>query len=108
MENYVISGTRIESLDRENYSTWKMQIVALLIKNNYWDYVNGTITPPMLSPNADSAARTAHETVIAEWKKVDRKAKSDLILSIHKSELPPVRNLETSRGVWQKLDSFHA
>jgi hypothetical protein len=37
---------RIETLNKENYDTWKMQMEALLIKNDAWSYVNGATVKP--------------------------------------------------------------
>lgn len=31
---------------KENYGTWKIYMKALLIKNDAWGYVHGTITKP--------------------------------------------------------------
>jgi hypothetical protein len=56
--------------------TWKIQIEALLIKNNSWKYVNGTIPKPKEPPEA-----------VIMWESNDAKARSDLILTICPSEL---------------------
>lgn len=39
-----MSGTsvvRIEPLSKDNYDTWKMQMEAILVKNDAWEYVKG-------------------------------------------------------------------
>jgi hypothetical protein len=38
---------------------------------------------------------------------MDRKAKSDLILAMNASELRQIRNCETSREIWMKLESIY-
>jgi hypothetical protein len=37
---------RIEPLGKENYDTWKLQMEAVLVKNEMWGYVNGSIEKP--------------------------------------------------------------
>ncbi|BES92275.1 Hydra magnipapillata [Nesidiocoris tenuis] len=82
--------SRIELLGRDNFDTWKMQVQALLIKNDVWEYVSGKTVKP--------AGDTADD-----WISKDLKARSDLILSISPSQLKLVKNCETSRDVWLKL-----
>jgi len=94
--------TRIETLTKANYDTWKMHMEALLVKNDEWEYVNGTKVKPEVVPN-DAASLRAE----AEWIKNDNKAKSDIILSISASELKQVKGCATSREVWQKLESIY-
>jgi hypothetical protein len=40
------SVSRMELLSKDNYDTWKMQMEALLIKNDAWDYANGVCAKP--------------------------------------------------------------
>jgi hypothetical protein len=86
------SVSRMELLCKDNYDTWKMQMEALLIKNDAWDYANGVCVKP-------TAAETSH-TEIAVWIKGDNKARSEIILSICPSELKQVG--ETGVG-WYKF-----
>lgn len=91
--------SRIESLNKENYDTWKMQVEALLIKNDAWRYVNGDNKMP--------TGEEATADAIRVWSDADSKAKSDLILSIHPSELKQVKGLVTSREVWLRLENIY-
>lgn len=93
------STVRIETLNKENYDTWKMQMEALLIKNDAWEFVSGSNLMP--------TGETATPTSIKEWKNADNKAKSDLILSIHPSELKQVKGCITSNEVWLKLQTIY-
>lgn len=88
---------RIEALGRDNYDTWKLQMRALLTKNDAWGYVSGEVTKP--EPTAANAAE------VRDWSVRDEKAKSDLILSIGTSQLKLVKNCATSRELWLKLES---
>lgn len=47
----MVSGNlaRIEILNKENYDRWKIQMEALLIKNDAWGYVNGQKSKPAAS-----------------------------------------------------------
>jgi len=104
----MINSTRIEALSKDNYDTWKMQVEALMIKNDLWEYVSGETVCPVAAENATASQLVAVELAQKEWKRLDRKAKSDLILSIHSSQLAQVRNLKSSREVWLKLESIYA
>lgn len=39
---------RFEVLNKDNYETWKIQMCAVLIKNDMWGYVNGSIQKPAI------------------------------------------------------------
>ena len=93
--------TRIETLNKENYDTWKMQMEALLIKNDAWSYVNGDTVKPEPGEN------NANQRAVESWIKNDNKAKSDIILSISPSELKQVKGCLTSREVWLKLEGIY-
>jgi len=56
----------------------------------------------------DSATVNAAEAARAVFRKNYKKARLDLILSIHPSELQQIRGCETSRKVWLKLESIYA
>ncbi|CAK9811780.1 Copia protein [Anthophora quadrimaculata] len=84
--------TQIEKLDSENYDFWKLQIEAILIKNDLWEYVSGDEP----KSNADKAA-------IALWTKNDRKARADIILTLSSPELSHIKNANTAREVWVNL-----
>lgn len=101
-----VNSTRLELLSKNNYDTWRIQAEALLIKSDTWAYVSGEKPKPTISTDATTreASHAAYNTWIAE----DRKAKSDLILSIHPSELKQIKGCETSKDVWDKLESIYA
>ncbi|KAG5316088.1 MOS1T transposase, partial [Pseudoatta argentina] len=80
-----------------------MQMEVLLIKNDAWEYVNGDLPKPELKPE-DQATEAAHRT----WIRCDSKAKLDIILSTSPSELKQIKELETSREVWLKLECICA
>lgn len=98
---------RIEPLSKENFETWKMQVEALLTKHDLWEYVSGTKEKPAVVTGSEEVV-TANTKARAEWTIADKKAKSDLILSIHPTELQHVRGCDTSHQVWLKLESVFA
>ena len=65
---------RIETLTKDNYDTWKMQVEALLQKNDLWEYVDGTSTRPTPVRGTEGNAQA-----VATWDSNDRKAKADLV-----------------------------
>lgn len=83
----IVNSTRIEMLGRNNYDTWSIQVEALLIKENLWDYVSGKKSKPEIRLGAQSAER---QLILDKWIAQDKKAKSDLILSISPSELKQI------------------
>lgn len=51
------TGVKFEVLNKENYDTWKLQMRAVLIKNDAWGYVSGTIVKPeVIQGNEESTA----------------------------------------------------
>lgn len=86
----------MEKLCKDNYDTWRIQIKAILVKNDHWEYVSGIIPKPENTP--ENAAE------IIAWEKKDRKAKADIILAMNPSELCHIKNCVTSNEVWQKLE----
>jgi len=93
---------RIDLLNKDNYDTWAIQMEAILTKNNAWGYVCGSEVKPEIV--AESAATL---TAAKAWEIEDKKAKSDIILSIKSSELKQIKGCETSREVWLKLKSIY-
>jgi gag-polypeptide of LTR copia-type len=90
------SRVSIEPLTKDNYNTWKIHAEALLVKTDGWQYVDGSKVKPT-SVNAE----------IAVWEKGDRKAKSDLVLAISPSEMKVIKDCQTAKEVWAKLDAFY-
>ncbi|CAB0035042.1 unnamed protein product [Trichogramma brassicae] len=104
---YATHSPRFELLTRVNYDTWRIQVEALLVKNDSWDYVSGASPAPSLGGD-DAAARNTAEASHKAWVIKDRKTKSDLILSISPSELKEIKNCITSHDVWTKLEATYA
>ena len=96
------NSPRVELLNRDNYDTWKIQVEAILVKNDEWEYVSGSKTRPDIV-DSDNESKLAAE----RWDSKDRKAKSDIILCMSPSELKQVKSCITSRDVWMRLKSIY-
>jgi len=94
---------RIESLAKDNYDSWCMQVEALMTKNDSWKYASGEVKQPVVI-EGDVQSENALKT----WLNKDKMAKSDLILSISPNELQQIRGCVTSREIWLKLESIYA
>lgn len=75
------ANRRIEELGKNNYNLWRIQIEVLLVKPYGWNYVFALSEKPERS-----------QTDIAKWELGDRKARSDLILSMSTSELRQIKD----------------
>ncbi|GBN53992.1 hypothetical protein AVEN_141111-1 [Araneus ventricosus] len=95
------SNIAIEKLSKDNYDSWKLQIEAILVKNDHWNFVTGAEPKPEITGDADNA------TAVAKWISDDQKAKADIILSIHPSELSQIKNCKTSHELWTKLQNIY-
>ncbi|KOC63598.1 hypothetical protein WH47_02479 [Habropoda laboriosa] len=91
---------RIEALNKDNYDTWKIQMRALLVKNDAWCYVSSELNAPAV--RADNVESEANSRA---WSTNDEKAKSDRVLSISPSELKQIKDCRTSNDIWQKLEN---
>jgi len=56
-------------LSKDNYDTWKLQVEALLTKNDLWEYISRQKVKPELAAGADRNA------LIEAWIIADRKAR---------------------------------
>ncbi|GBL76397.1 hypothetical protein AVEN_53174-1 [Araneus ventricosus] len=95
------SNIAIERLSKDNYDSWKLQIEAILVKNDHWNFVTGAEPKPEVTGDADNA------TAVAKWISDDQKAKADIILSFHPSELSQIKNCKTSHELWTKLQNIY-
>ncbi|XP_037930157.1 uncharacterized protein LOC119664864 [Teleopsis dalmanni] len=92
-----MSGTviRVEPLNAENYDTWKLQMKAILVKNDLWSYVEGTAS----CPTGEGAAK---------WISFDQKPCADIMLSVSASELRLIAECTNSKEMWMKLQATYS
>ncbi|GBL72936.1 hypothetical protein AVEN_128119-1 [Araneus ventricosus] len=86
------SQARIEALSKSNFERWKLQMEAMLIKNDRFKYV------------LEVAPSTEPKEAYDSWKIEDSKTKADLILCIQPSELKLVKNCLMVKDMWEKLE----
>jgi protein-tyrosine-phosphatase len=99
------NSTRFEILNKSNYDTWKIQVEALLIKNDTSSCASGEKPKPQVTGEGEARAVTEEEQ--KKSISADRKAKSDLILAMNASEHRQIRSCETSRKIWMELESIY-
>lgn len=87
------SSTKIETLNKENFDTWRIQARAVLIKNKLWSVVE----KPLNLEKADE-----------EKREKDLLAQSELVLLISPSELKQIKNCKTAHEIWTLLDFIYA
>lgn len=83
----------IEKLTEDNYESWKIQMRSVLVCNDMWEYVNGTIQ-----------RSSDNETV---WIAKDQKALALIVLSVSRGQLNYVKKAETSEAAWIELKRVH-
>ena len=96
------TGIKFEVLNKENYDTWKIQMRAVLIKNNSWDYVSGKKVKPEVKPEDSTSTAAA-----TKWEDEDLKAQSDLVLAISPAEIKQIKGCKTSHQIWTKLEEIY-
>lgn len=93
-------------MGKNNFESWRIQIEAILTKNDSWKYVNGKKKIP-----AKIESDAERENLIEEWDEAEAKARTDLkpelILSIKTSELQQLKRLNISNAVWKKLHEVY-
>ncbi|XP_037930811.1 uncharacterized protein LOC119665655 [Teleopsis dalmanni] len=92
-----MSGTviRVEPLNAENYDTWKLQMKAILVKNDLWSYIEGTAS----CPTGEGAAK---------WISFYQKACADIMLSVSASELRLIAECTNSKEIWINLQATYS
>lgn len=91
-----MSHVHIEPLRRENYDTWRIQAKALLLKLGLWNYVSQTTKKPTIEGDD-----------LNKYLEKDGLALAELFLIISPGELKQVKNCETSKQVWDTLESIY-
>lgn len=80
----------IPLLNNNNYSTWKVRMQMLLIRDDYW-FVIEEPTPDLV-PNS--------------WKRENQKALETIVLFLSDNQMHLVKDVTTAK-VWLKLKAYH-
>lgn len=78
-------------LGHNNWASWQQRMEWLLEKEDLWDVVD------LAKP----------EPVTDEWKAKDRKARSNIGLSLEDSQFKFVKTADSARGMWNALKEQH-
>lgn len=62
------TGVKFEVLNKDNYETWKLQMRAVLIKNDAWGYVSGTTVKPEVRQNDAASVEAERQWIAADLK----------------------------------------
>ena len=82
----------IDKLNESNWPTWKFQMKHLLIANEVWEHVDGSVQPP----GDDAAVRARHV-------KAEQKAMASLVMGISPNLISLVTSCTTPKEVWDTL-----
>ena len=83
----------IEKLDNSNWTTWKFQMLHLLLAKGLWGHVDGT---EVLAEDANAQAQ-------AEFRKKSQRAFSTIVLAVSTSQLYLITSCEQPKDAWDVL-----
>jgi len=86
----------VEKLEEGNYESWRMQMKSILIFNDLWGYVDGSMARPISGSEE------------AQWRMRDEKALALIVLSTSKNELGHIRRMTTAKAAWNELARVHS
>jgi hypothetical protein len=75
---------------------WKIKMELTLTKMNVIDIVNGVVQKPTIEPT------------LSEWKIKDLDAKTDIIIHISNRHVDLMKDLESSKEIWDTLKDIYA
>lgn len=87
---------QIDKLTSTNYEQWSIQLEVLLVKNEQWSVTSSSELKP-----TDVALQSA-------WESKDSKARCEILLHCSPTQLLWVRNLKTSKEVWDLLKATYS
>ena len=96
------TSVKFEVLNEDNYDTWKLQMRAILIKNDAWGYVSGKIVKPEIVQGNEASQQAANK-----WEEADLKAQPDIVLAISSSEIKQIKGCASAREIWTKLENIY-
>lgn len=101
MEKMETDFAKIEKLQgADSWVTWKFQIRQILESFELYDIVTGTEVAPVLAQGGDA---TAYAKKLADWRKMDAKARRHISTALAKQPLLHVLNCNTSAEMWTAL-----
>ncbi|KAG2138038.1 uncharacterized protein EDB93DRAFT_1090823 [Suillus bovinus] len=87
----------LSKLGENNYYEWRMLIEAVLIRRGLMDYVDGSKTMPLGSPNSKA---------VKDFLKKQAEAHTEIVLQVETSQLSHVRDCNPT-VIWKNLETVH-
>lgn len=78
-------------LNNSNYSTWKVRMQMLLIRDDYWFAID----------------EPKPEPVSTSWKQANQKALATIVLGLSDNQMQLVKNVTSAKDAWVKLKAHH-
>ncbi len=97
----IINYVSIE-LDETNYLLWRSQFVPILVANDLYGYVDGSITPPPTIINSTEGKESPNPDFLS-WRKTDQFVLSCINATLTQSILAQVLGHSTAHQVWASL-----
>ncbi|KAF8900530.1 hypothetical protein CPB85DRAFT_1201949, partial [Mucidula mucida] len=79
----------------ENYPVWKIKMLDIMTDQSLNDYI------------AETAAAPSDASLVAAWKKSDRKALSTIRLRVSDNVLVYIANATSAKGAWDTLRNMY-
>jgi hypothetical protein len=89
-------------LDETNYLLWRSQFVPILVANDLYGYVDGSITPPPTIINSTEGKESPNPDFLS-WRKTDQFVLSCINATLTQSILAQVLGHSTAHQVWASL-----
>lgn len=87
-----MNTTQIEKLNSTNYDCWKILIKSILVQNDLWGVVSGSVV--RIDTNKE------------KYDILDQKALAVIILNVKTSLLLHIKNCKTAAECWKKLEAL--
>ena len=92
-------------LDESNYLLWRSQFVPILIANDLYGYVNGSVTPPQTTIKSTEGKEIPNPNFFS-WCKVDQFVLSCINATLTQGILAQTLRHSTAHEVWESLHSM--
>lgn len=105
MESHYLKINRLQGA--ENWTKWKFRMKQFLESIDVYEVVSGDELRPVLAEDAEAAARSAHTTALAAWKKKDAKARGMIAEYVAEQPIVHIMNCDTSKDMWTSLKNVY-
>ena len=97
-----------EKFNGKNFELWKLNMEDLLVDKEQWIIVDPGTQPTGTQPTSTQTTSLPPTGISKEdWEKLDRRARSTIILCLEDSVLLNVSGESTTKELWDKLGNLH-